>query len=99
MPKSLFEIQTESGQLWPDIAAQLAATQSDFANREPAHDYLVQIREKIREDGLTARQTVDAIKAILAAYTDAKRARRRSELEAEAAKVAEELATLSTPEP
>ena len=64
--KSLFEIQTESGQLWTDISAQL-----DAATKAGA-DALKAATDKATEDAATAKAASDAAAtAAAAALADA----------------------------
>lgn len=109
MPKSLFEIQTESGQLWLDIKHYLDAAEADkasgiasaaasFADREPAASYLERIKDTIKLPDLTARQTLDGIKVILSEFATARRARRIAEAQAKAAAAAAELAAANAVE-
>ncbi len=104
-----FELQTQSGGLWPDIAARIAAAETDkaagiaaaatsFAEREPAYDYLIRVRDTLRLPNQTARQTEDAIKAIIAEFSGARKARRIAEAEAKAAAAAAELAAAQAEE-
>jgi hypothetical protein len=68
--KSLFEIQTESGQLWLDISAQLEAIRKEGA------DALKAATDKATEDAATAKAANDAAAATAAAeLADANAAR------------------------
>jgi len=81
-----------------DKAAGIAAAATSFADREPAASYLERIRDTIKLPDLTARQTVDGIKDILAEFATARRARRIAEAEAKAAAAAAELAAANAEE-
>jgi precorrin-4 methylase len=56
---TLFDLQTQSGQLWPDIAAHLATKDSELATTQAALTALEAFRDSMVEKVTTVLQSGD----------------------------------------
>ena len=88
--KDLFEIQTESGQLWLDIKAHLDAKDAELAELAASHAEAIAVKDaqlatQDAEAWNTIKADLDALgKVLVAAYAHTSKAR-KAKLEAELA--------------